>query len=277
MKRHLLTLLFFFLLLDSSLSIPLEPTIGNFFTGFGRAVGGTFKNIRNSIRSDEDAQEIRQKARDQARDYLLNHVPDLVGSQPQPGASQFRCGGFHYFLSPTQGRNWFSDRTSLTYRFNPKIQDPLAQVLRASFRRWSQELSLPLREKRYDEHDYADITIELSNFKDNMVVGDSLIELIPSNFAAAVRIGHIRLADNKNWGVLNRATQEDNRIIDIDTVVMHQLGHLLGLSHSNQNDSVMNPNIWSGKPRKVFSIGEKQQIKQVYSPNGNGNGVGSSP
>ncbi|KAL4373343.1 hypothetical protein HN51_007260 [Arachis hypogaea] len=266
MKRHLLTLLFFFLLLDSSLSIPLEPTIGNFFTGFGRAVAGTFKNIRNSIRSDEDA----TKARDQARDYLLNHVPDLVGSQPQPGASQFRCGGFHYFLSPTQGRNWFSDRTNLTYRFNPKIQDPFAQVLRDSFRRWSEELSLPLREKRYDEHDYADITIELYNFPDNMVVGDSrIVELIPSNFDAAVgRVGYIRLDDNKNWGVLN---------IDIDTVVMHQLGHLLGLSHSNRNDSVMNPNIWSGKPRKVFSIGEKQQIKQVYSPNGNGNGVGSSP
>ncbi|XP_020998219.1 metalloendoproteinase 3-MMP [Arachis duranensis] len=276
MKRHLLTLLFFFLLLDSSLSIPLEPTIGRVVTvagrvvtGAGRAVAGTFKNIRNSIRSDEDAEEMTTKVRDQARDSLLNHVPDLVGSQPQPGASQFRCGGFHYFLSPTQGRNWFSDRTSLTYRFNPKIQDPFAQVLRDSFRRWSEELSLPLREKRYDEHDYADITIELSNFKDNMVVGDSLIiEHIPSNFAAAVGIGHIRLADNKNWGVLN---------IDIDTVVMHQLGHLLGLSHSNRNDSVMNPNIWSGKPRKVFSIGEKQQIKQVYSPNGNGNGVGSSP
>ncbi|XLR64753.1 hypothetical protein S83_015425 [Arachis hypogaea] len=70
MKRHLLTLLFFFLLLDSSLSAPLEE--------LGKELGKT-------IGSSPDRKKVTIDALDKVRDPALNHITKNtpVGASPK--------------------------------------------------------------------------------------------------------------------------------------------------------------------------------------------------
>ncbi|QHO11646.1 Metalloendoproteinase 2-MMP [Arachis hypogaea] len=118
-----------------------------------------------------------------------------------------------------------------------------------------------------------DIMVGLQNFNDKMVVGVSLIELSVSNND----VGYMLLdANNKNWALPNVGSLGTGGI-DLGAVAMHQIGHLIGLSHSGDSESVMYPYILPGNRRKVqLSNDDIQQIKQLSSANGNGNGVGSS-
>ncbi|MED6209850.1 hypothetical protein PIB30_058660 [Stylosanthes scabra] len=209
----------------------------------------------------------------------------------------FRCAvpdlNFTYNLSPSnnmswpKGKNWFSNRTNLTYGFLPEsdIPDNYTEVFRDSFQRWSEAMSevvnITFTETRYDD---ADIKIGFYTFNSKTVggevVGTSLIELA-SNDGDDVVVGNMLLDVTKYWALPNdtlklNSTTLEYGVIDLGDVVMHQIGHLLGLSHSSHNESVMHPYILPENQRKLqLSHDDKQQIKQVYS---NGNGVGySSP
>ncbi|XLR23133.1 hypothetical protein HN51_069386 [Arachis hypogaea] len=74
MKRHLLTLLFFFLLLDSSLSAPLGEFVG-------KEIGDKF----NTIASSPNRKKVTIDALDKVRDPALNHITKntQVGASPK--------------------------------------------------------------------------------------------------------------------------------------------------------------------------------------------------
>ncbi|MED6106237.1 hypothetical protein PIB30_003196 [Stylosanthes scabra] len=212
----------------------------------------------------------------------------------------FRCAvpdvNFTYNLSPSnnvswpKGKNWFSNRTNLTYGFLPEndIPDNFTEVFRDSFQRWSEAISevvnLTFMETRYDD---ADIKIGFYTFNSKTVggevVGTSLIELASNDGGDDVAVGNMLLDVTKYWALPNdtlklNSTTLEYGVIDLDDVVMHHIGHLLGLSHSSHNESVMYPYILPENQRKVqLSHDDKQQINQVYSPHENGNGVGYSP
>ncbi|MED6106240.1 hypothetical protein PIB30_003199 [Stylosanthes scabra] len=208
--------------------------------------------------------------------------------------SLYRCAvpdvNFTYSLSPTnnvswpKGIDWFSNRTNLTYGFLPasEITEIYKAVFRDSFKRWSEAITtfvnLTLTEARYNE---SDIKIGFYIFDNNTVgaevVGVSVIELVSDN-NEYVAIGDMLLDATKYWALPNdtvNSTTLEYGMIDLGDVVMHQIGHLLGLSHSSHNESVMYPYILPQNQRKVqLSNDDKQQIQQVYSTNHASSGVG---
>ncbi|KAL1355217.1 hypothetical protein HN51_007258 [Arachis hypogaea] len=336
MKRHLLTLLFSFLLLDPSLSLmqlsgaemfgvdvegfvkqlkQIFPDVArdtglNFFTtmlGYIKQPGATPKSnipglhyvkqylnnygyLQDSYGSsftDEMDQNTVSAIKQYQNFFGLRDTTGNLNQETLDLISRFRCGvpdgNLIYSLSPTnrvswpKGKNWYSNRHNhLTYGFYPQFPDDIATVFRDSFKQWwsdaiTEELSLTFKETSYVN---ADIKVGLQNFNDKMVVGISLIELSVSNNA----VGYMLLdANNKNWALPNVGSLGSGGI-DLGAVAMHQIGHLIGLSHSGDSESVMYPYILPGNQRKVqLSNDDIQQIKQLSSANGNGNGVGSSP
>ncbi|KAJ1389888.1 PGBD-like superfamily [Sesbania bispinosa] len=198
-----------------------------------------------------------------------------------------RCGvpdlNFDYDLTtsvvswPKGKPQWFPvGRKYLTYGFLPASEIPLIakQVFVDAFTRWSQTTRLVnLTESvTYDE---ADIKIGFYDFgevDDDAVIGGTIIRL-----QSSVKTGEIRLdGSNKLWmlpTVEEGSWSYTEGEFDLESAVMHQIGHILGLSHSNNQESVMYPAILPLQQRKVLITDyDNETIHELYT---NGNSVNS--
>ena len=168
---------------------------------------------------------------------------------------------------PKAGHRWFPNR-NLTYGFLPEnqIPDNMTKVFRDSFARWAQASgTLSLTETTYDN---ADIQVGFYNFTalriEVEVYGGSLIFLQPDSSKKGV----VLMDGNMGWLLPseNASLSKDDRVLDLETVAMHQIGHLLGLDHSPKEDSVMYPYILSSQQRKVqLSDSDKANIHLQFA------------
>jgi hypothetical protein len=128
-----------------------------------------------------------------------------------------------------------------------KIPLDAIKVFRNALTRWSTTTKiLNFTETSYDD---ANIKIGFYIYDDgveDVVVGDTFISL---QLNSSVKSGVIRLDASKYWVLptYNQTWSWQDGEFDFETVVMHQIGHLLGLDHSFEEDSIMYPNILPSK------------------------------
>ncbi|WJX62253.1 hypothetical protein P8452_47267 [Trifolium repens] len=167
---------------------------------------------------------------------------------------EYTLGHKNNAMSWPKGNKWFSKDTKfLTYGFAPSnIPSDMKEVFKNALMRWSTRTNV-LTFMEVTSYDDANIKIGLyeHNFNDvvqDVVLGDTVISL---QLNSGVKSGEIRFDASKYWVL---PTNDDNTLslqdekIDFETMAMHQIGHLLGLDHSFETDSIMYPII---KQRKV--------------------------
>ncbi|CAJ1931585.1 unnamed protein product [Sphenostylis stenocarpa] len=212
----------------------------------------------------------------QVNGYLTNETLQLI-SRPRCAVPDM---SFDYDFTqnvswPKAGNRWFQKR-NLTYAFllASQIPDNTTKVFGEAFTQWAHATGF-LNFTKATTYDDADIKIGFYNISavvDYDAFGVSFIrEKPPSN----VKTGEIHLDGSIYWALPseNDSLSWKDGVLDLESVAMHQIGHLLGLDHSSMNDSVMYPYILPSQQRKVdLSNSDKNNIMNQNANVNSGDG-----
>ncbi len=69
--------------------------------------------------------------------------------------------------------------------------------------------------------------------------------------------------DNHHWS-LNPASGSQS--YDIESVTLHEVGHVLGLAHHGDSNQVMAPSIMPGQQKRALAVGDQNGVRFLYPP-----------
>ncbi|KAK2374703.1 metalloendoproteinase 2-MMP [Trifolium repens] len=147
---------------------------------------------------------------------------------------------------PTFNPWWRNEKkNSLTYAFlNDKdILDSTKSLFQEAFNRWSKVTTLNFKLTKVISQD-LDILIGFTN-----VVGKGK------------SVGGTSINNKYNIGIIYLDKKYSK--VNLESVVMHQIGHLLGLEHSHVKEAIMYP-IMSPTKKIQFVNDDLKRIQQIY-------------
>ncbi|KAK7287402.1 hypothetical protein RIF29_00675 [Crotalaria pallida] len=192
--------------------------------------------------------------------YELNSKTNTTVSWPQ---------GIRWFLKDTRTKH-------LTYGFalENEVSSNVTKVFKDAFRHWSKaltELNLPQLNFSETDYDTSDIKIGFYNFGklgvEEVVIGGTILGYENGSYGSPV-VADILLDGTLLWVLpgSNFTWSWKYGEFDLETVAMHQIGHILGLDHSTNEESVMYPSIKKLNETKVeLTDDDKESIRRVYS------------
>ncbi|KAJ6875703.1 metalloendoproteinase 5-MMP-like [Populus alba x Populus x berolinensis] len=175
----------------------------------------------------------------------------------------------HYSFFTGQPR-W--RKQALTYVFSPENQlsDEVKAVFSRAFDRWS--TVIPLNFSQTDSVYTADIRIAFfSGDHGDGEPFDGVLGTLAHAFSP--QNGRLHLDDDEHWVMTGDVrTSKLTSAVDLESVAVHEIGHLLGLGHSSVEESIMYPSI-SSRTRKVeLATDDIEGIQTLYGSNPNFNG-----
>ncbi|XP_057774712.1 metalloendoproteinase 2-MMP-like [Salvia miltiorrhiza] len=177
----------------------------------------------------------------------------------------------HYSFFPNRPR-WPPGKSELTYAFAPENQlpDAVKGVFARAFERWSEVTPLTFTEAA--SFNRADLKIGFfSGDHGDGEPFDGVLGTLAHAFSPPV--GRLHFDGAESWvtdgDFINGSPMS---AVDLESVAVHEIGHLLGLGHSSVEDAIMYPTISSGTRKVELANDDIMGIQELYGSNPNYNG-----
>ncbi|XP_057414864.1 metalloendoproteinase 4-MMP-like isoform X2 [Lotus japonicus] len=177
----------------------------------------------------------------------------------------------HFVYFPGKPR-WSRDRPMrLTYAFSREYtihtltHHEIRRVFKRAFSRWA--LVIPVSFAESADYDFADIRIGFySGDHGDGEPFDGVLGVLAHSFSP--EIGRLHLDAAETWAV-DFAAMKSLVAVDLESVATHEIGHLLGLSHSSVKEAVMYPSLRPRDKRADLNIDDVKGVQSLYGLNRN--------
>ncbi|GLJ20533.1 hypothetical protein SUGI_0373600 [Cryptomeria japonica] len=262
---------------DTSKAMPI---LKQYFQKFG------YLSISDGENATEEFDEVTESA---VKMYQQNFGLKVTGKIDQQTVTQLmtpRCGredvmklngsqigsyGMSYYTYLPGTPRWSVNRRHLTYAFDPNNEVPeitqtdMQTVFASAFQRWA--AVIPVTFSETDDFSSSDIKIGFfygSHGDDNPF--DGQLGVLAHSFPP--EDGRLHFDGAESWTV-NLQYNSDMSAIDLESVATHEIGHILGLGHSNIQEAIMYPSI-PARTRKVdLQNDDVEGVQGLYGSNSN--------
>ncbi|KAI3891012.1 hypothetical protein MKW98_007317 [Papaver atlanticum] len=263
--------------------IPISNFTDNFDDSFEKALRIYQKNFnlnQTGILDDQTLQQI-QRPRCGVADIIDGassmHSGKTTADSHHHGDSTTKFHSVaHYAFFPGQPK-WRPRNRRLTYGFLPQnnLPDTVKLTFANAFKRWAEVTPLSFVETEF----YSTADIRIGFFSGDHGDGepfDGTLGTLAHAFSPPN--GRFHLDGAEDWIVDGDAsTATIKSAVDLESVAVHEIGHLLGLGHSSVEESIMYPTISSRKKKVVLRDDDIQGIQVLYGGNPNYNGTSLIP
>jgi len=199
--------------------------------------------------------------------------------QTAPAAAQQGSYAFFPEFQPPANDGWaptLDDGGSIPYYVHRSFSAWVGPINRAAAT-WENDAGSDIR---FEYMGLTDTHAEGGNPTDGInVIGPDLNSLSDNGGAGLATFTEITRTDAVNGQAVVTITQQfdiklnpnvntglgtSNNVTDVESVVLHELGHVLGLDHVNDTNEVMHPTIPVGDPQRSLGPGERTAMRLLY-------------
>ncbi|AEE33645.1 unnamed protein product [Arabidopsis thaliana] len=231
------------------------------------------KNFNLKVTGKLDSSTLRQIVKPRCGN------PDLIDGVSEMNGGKILRTTEKYSFFPGKPR-WPKRKRDLTYAFAPQnnLTDEVKRVFSRAFTRWAEVT--PLNFTRSESILRADIVIGF--FSGEHGDGEPFDGAMGTlAHASSPPTGMLHLDGDEDWlisnGEISRRILPVTTVVDLESVAVHEIGHLLGLGHSSVEDAIMFPAISGGDRKVELAKDDIEGIQHLYGGNPNGDGGGSKP